>query len=228
MKISVIIPTHNEEEHIAEALKAILKQDYPSFEVIVVDNASTDRTAEIVRQFPVNLVSEWRQGTLRACESGRAEATGDIIARMDADCLPDYDWLSRGAKHFEKKEIVAASGPYDYYDASLFFNKTSLLAQRYVYKFFSYLLQLPFIKRGAVMIGGNSLMRADVLAKAGGFNTSITFYGDDTDTARRVAKHGKVIFDPNLIIKTSARRFKKEGVLALQAKYIYHFLKALY
>ncbi len=231
MKVSVVIPAHNEEKVIANTLRAILAQDYHDFEVIVVDNASGDETYKVASGFPVRVVKEPRKGLLWARERGRIEAHGDIIANVDADCVPDADWLSKGVKHFfedRSGKISAVSGPYDYHDAKWFFRNTSLLTQKYIYRTVSIILQLPFVKNGAVMIGGNNMIRAEVLRKTGGYNTSLTFYGEDTDTAVRVANHGRVVFNPRFVMKTSARRFKNEGIVTIEAKYIYHFLKHIF
>lgn len=224
MKISVIIPAHNEEKNIADTIKAVLAQDHEDFEVIVVDNASSDRTSAVAGQFPVKLVSESRKGLLWARECGRINATGDIIANIDADCLPEKDWLSRGVNSF-KDGIVAITGPYDYYDGAKFFRFTSLFTQRHIYHLMNWFIQLKFIKKGAVLIGGNNFIRADILKKAGGYNTSLTFYGEDTDTAKRVSRYGKVFFNKSLMMKTSARRFKSEGTFTITAKYLFHFFK---
>ena len=231
MKISVVIPAHNEELTIANTIRAVLAQDYPDFEVIVVNNASSDKTAKVVAGFPVRLVHESRKGLLWAREKGRQEAKGLIIANIDADCIPETNWLSRGAKYFiqdkngQFNNIVAVTGPYDYHDAKPFFRNTSLFIQKYIYRPFQFILQSPLIKNGAILIGGNNLIRADILEKTDGYNTDLTFYGEDTDTAKRVSKHGRVIFSTTLIMKTSARRFQNEGVISIESKYIYHFFK---
>ena len=230
-KISVVIPAHNEESTIIPTLEALLAQDYPDLEIIVVDNVSTDRTTEVVRRFPVRLVHEAKKGLLHARECGRKEARGEIIANIDADCLPEKDWLSKAARYFLDKEgatkddIVAISGPYDYYDAHPFFRTSSLLMQNYIYRPVAFLLQLPFVRGGAVLIGGNNLIRADVLKKTGGYNTALVFYGEDTDTAKRVSKYGKIIFSPKIKMKTSARRFKQEGTIKMTVRYLFYFFK---
>ena len=228
MKVSVVIPAHNEEKNVAATIRAILAQDYPDFEVIVIDNASTDRTAAIASGFPVKVVHESRKGLLWARERGRLEATGDIIANIDADCLPESDWLRRGVSNFKDLRVVAVTGPYDYHDGTMFFRHSSLLTQKYLYKIVSELFQMPFIRHGALLIGGNNFIRADVLTKAGGYDTSILFYGEDTDTAKRVSVHGKVHFNPKMAMRTSARRFKNEGTLNILTKYWYHFFKATF
>jgi glycosyltransferase involved in cell wall biosynthesis len=228
MKVSIVIPSYNEEALMAQTIRSALEQDYPDFEVIVVNNASTDRTEEIARGFPdVLVVNESRKGLLWAREAGRLAASGDIIANMDADCLPDPDWLSKGSIYFKNAGVSAASGPYEYYDAGFVFRFLILYMQMSIFSLTSKIIQLPGIRAGALMIGGNNLIRAEALKKAGGYNTALTFYGEDTDTAKRVSKYGKVVFSNRLIMKTSARRFKAEGTIGLGLKYLRYFFKTI-
>jgi len=228
MKLSVVIPAHNEEKDIAHTIQAVLAQDYSDFEIIVVDNASTDRTTEIALQFPIKVVRESRKGLLWARECGRKNATGEIVVNIDADCLPEKNWLSRGVAGFKNSGIVAVTGPYDYYDGDAVFRTISLLSQKHIYHAVSLFLQLPFVRRGAVLIGGNNFIRASALENAGGYNTALVFYGEDTDTAKRVSRYGKVFFDKKLIMKTSARRFKSEGTFKITVKYLFHFFKVIF
>ena len=227
MKISVIIPAYNEEARIAAALEALRAQTYPEFEIIVVDNASTDRTAEVARSFPnVTVVREDRKGTMWACERGRTEASGDIIVRMDADCIPDPTWLERGARHFrEDRRVAIVSGPYEFYDAAGIFPIVSSFAQRYLFVVVNLALRLA--GRGGVTMGGNTFVRAESLERAGGFNTDIVFYGDDTDLPLRLSRFGRCIFSPALTIPSSARRFKEHGTIKLTLTYWYHFFKVI-
>lgn len=227
MKASVIIPAFNEEAGISETLKAIQAQDHPDFEIIVVDNASTDKTAEVARSFTgVKVVREDNKGTMWACERGRKEATGEVIVRMDADCLPDKDWLTRGMDYFQDPEIAVVSGPYDYFDAKKGFAPLALFIQRYIFAGLHSILQA--VRGGGITMGGNTFMRSSALQSAGGFNTSIIFYGDDTDIPKRLSEFGQCIYDPDLIMKTSARRFHKDGIIRLQARYTYHFFKVIF
>ncbi len=228
MKASIVIPAHNEEKSLPETLRAVLAQEYGDFEVIVVDNASTDGTSDIAKQFPVRVVREDNKGLLHARERGRIEATGDIVVNIDADCLPDPTWLSRGMSYFAHEGIAAVTGPYDYHDAPRGFRNFSLMSQQYVYHAVNSILQMRAIKGGAVLIGGNNFIRSCVLKEMGGYDTSIVFYGEDTDTAKRVAKHGRVVFKPRLAMKTSARRFKDEGTFRLSLKYLFHFFRVIF
>ncbi len=195
MKVSVVIPAHNEESNIADTIRAVLNQDYHDFEVIVVDNASVDKTGEVASAFPVTVVREDRKGLLWARERGRTESTGDIIANIDADCLPERDWISRGVGHFEHPRVAAVSGPYDYYDAHPVFRLSSLLTQKYIYRPVNRILQMKSVRRGATLIGGNNFIRASALEKAGGYDTSIVFYGAACEALKSGAsKNVQIIF----------------------------------
>lgn len=228
MRISIVIPAHNEETLLANTIRAALAQDYPDFDVIVVNNDSSDRTAQVAGQFPVKVVHEPRKGLLWARECGRQNASGEIIANMDADCLPEPDWLRTGAGFFQDARVAAATGPYDYYDGETVFRQGSLLLQKTAYWLVSRLIQCPGIRQGAILIGGNNFIRAAALRKTGGYNTAILFYGEDTDTARRMSTCGRVIFSNRLVMKTSARRFKAEGTVRLGARYIAYFFKTIF
>ena len=228
-KVSVVIPAYNEEKWIGKTLEAILAQDYPNYEVIVVDNASTDKTSDIVRGFSdarLKLISEPRKGLLFAREAGRREASGSIIAQLDADCLPDPKWISKGALLLaDHEDWVGVTGPYVYYDASPWLRTITYLGQVSIFKFLSIFVQTT--KRGGVIIGGNCFIRKSAIDSAGGYATHLDFYGEDTDTACRIAKYGWIKYTPKIFLKTSARRLQSVGfftVLGLYGKAFTHAL----
>lgn len=223
-KVSVVIPAYNEAAYIEKTLQALLQQDfqYP-FEVIVVDNASTDATAEIAGGFPgIRVVREERRGVGFARERGRQEVRGEIFASLDADCVPPNDWLKRGVAYFDQSHIVAVSGPYYYYDASLFFRFILTWFQKIFYPIIHILFHNIWHK-GAVLFGGNFMARKTALEKIGGFDTSIAFLGEDNDTARRLTKFGMIIFRGNLMIPSSVRRFKHHGFFKTSVLYFLNF-----
>jgi glycosyltransferase involved in cell wall biosynthesis len=109
--LSVIIPVFNSEAGISDTLESLSRQDYPSdrWEVIVVDNNSTDRTLEAVRSFQEKIPSltikkETIQSSYAAMNKGISAAQGDILAFIDADMTAGPDWLSRGAADIVGKE----------------------------------------------------------------------------------------------------------------------------
>lgn len=220
-----MIPVYNEEKYILRTLNKIISQSYNNYEIIIVNNNSTDATDTIVKYFiqttpttiPIQYVTESRQGTNYARECGRRLADGDIIALLDADCLPDYNWVANGAKKLTTKNIVAATGAYFYYDANIFIKIFSLLTQLSIFKFVNKIIQ--WRKKGAILIGGNAFLNRGILNQVGGFNTSLTFYGDDIDIAIKMSKYGFVSYSTILTIKTSSRRYKACGFWKVNKKY---------
>ena len=96
--ISIIVPIYNEERYIERCAKSLVEQDYPRerFEVLFVDNNSSDRSAEIARGIEgVRVLSESTQGDYAARNRGIAEARGEILAFVDSDTAPFSDWLEK-------------------------------------------------------------------------------------------------------------------------------------
>jgi glycosyltransferase involved in cell wall biosynthesis len=96
--ISVVVPFHNVEAYVGACLDALTTADYPAhlYELIFVDNNSTDGSADIVRRYPrVRLLSESKPGSYAARNTGVAASRGAIVAFTDSDCVPAPDWLTR-------------------------------------------------------------------------------------------------------------------------------------
>jgi len=227
-KVSVIIPAFNEAQYLPQTLAALQQQTYPNFEVVIVNNASADATAAVatafIEQLPTALQRQFvlqyegRKGTNFAREKGRQHATGTIIAMLDADCVPDATWIADGVQLLQRHaKTVAVTGPYYYYDNSWQMRNAALLSQMLSYPFINTMVQLA--KRGAILIGGNAFIKADALQQAGGFNTNLTFYGDDVDLAARLTAFGWVQYSNRIIMKTSSRRYNALGFWKVNKKY---------
>lgn len=227
-KVSVLVPAFNEEKYIRQTLLALLQQDYPNFEVIVADNASTDRTSSIVQELidimpkagiSIKLVYENRRGTNFARECARQASGGSIIAQIDADCIPGKCWISKGVLSLcsNRKKRVAVTGPYDYFDGNSWMRRFSLLSQQLIYPVINTLVQMA--DRGAILIGGNTFIRAEILEHIGGYNTALTFYGDDVDMGKRLSAYGEVAYIPSLTLATSSRRYRANGFWKVNKKY---------
>ena len=122
--MSIVIPAYNEESVIRQCLIAAIYQSVPAHEIIVVDNLSKDRTADIVRQMqleypesPVLLLTQDReQGLIPTRNFGLDSATGDILGRIDADSVLEPDWVEQVQKAFADPAVQATTGPVVYYD----------------------------------------------------------------------------------------------------------------
>src|SRR5258708_21361781 len=125
MKISATLCAYNEQDWIAETLDSLMNQDRRPEEIIVVNNASTDTTADIVqryieshRQWNIRLVNEGKKGLHHARETAWRCASGDVIVTTDADIRFPKKWLQNFEAEFNlHPEIAAMSGPVRYYDA---------------------------------------------------------------------------------------------------------------
>jgi glycosyltransferase involved in cell wall biosynthesis len=96
--ISVVVPFHNAAKYIERCVMALISQTYPSsaYEIIMVDNNSTDNSADFVRKHPqIKLLSETKKGSYAARNQGVAESRGEIIAFTDSDCEPASKWLDK-------------------------------------------------------------------------------------------------------------------------------------
>ena len=225
MKLSFVIPAHNEEAIIGKCLEAVVRESkgQNDVEVIVVDNASTDGTAKVASSYPgVTVVHEPHKGIVWARRAGFLASHGDLIANVDSDNILTPGWIKKVMHEFEEDpNLVTLSGPFIYYDLP----RMARLFTRFFYyiSYIMYLLSRFVFRIGSVVQGGNFVVRRTALEKIGGFDTSISFYGEDTDIARRMNKVGEVKFTFSLPIYSSGRRLAKEGALTTGLRYGLNF-----
>jgi glycosyltransferase involved in cell wall biosynthesis len=223
IRLTVVIPAYNEEAYLPDCLKAVLAElaanpDRGPFEVLVVDNASTDQTAAIAGRFPnVRIVAEPRKGLTRARQRALEEAKGAILAFVDADTRMPAGWIGKVLDKFHNNDqVVCVTGPYVYHDVT----PVKAACVRLYWR----LMAAPAYRlTGYMAVGGNFAARAAALVKIGGFDSTIAFYGEDTDIARRLAAVGHVVFDKKLVMPTSARRLHAEGFVRIAVRYAANF-----
>jgi glycosyltransferase involved in cell wall biosynthesis len=214
-----VVCAYNEERYLGACLKHLLKQPPDNLhEIIVVDNASVDKTAEIARSFDkVRVVYEPQKGLTRARQRGFLEAQTELIAYVDADTHIVPGWYDILNDAFSRDpELVCLSGPYDYnYDLNAW--------QRFWVRLYMWLVSLLPRAKKPVVFGGNFVVKKQALEKIGGFDIEIEFYGEDTNLARRLASIGKVKFDQRFYLRTSARRLKNEGMFLTGLRYVVNY-----
>ena len=111
LAISVIVPAYNEEKYLADCLRCLSEQDFNlPYEIVVVDNNSTDQTAQIAESFPkVRLIEEPNQGVVFAKQTGLLAARADIAAVCDADCRPPPNWLLCAYSSLQQEGVVGVT-----------------------------------------------------------------------------------------------------------------------
>lgn len=179
--VSVIVPVHNGERFVTEALQSILGQDYQPLEVIVVDDGSTDRTLEIVGKYAERVirVSQPQAGPSAARNHGLKLAAGDFVAFLDADDWWPADALCR---------LIAPLLSDSMLQLVLGYSRRVWTDPAYKAKDAGRFGPYPdFTVRFPLM--GNFIARRSVFAKVGSFDTDLT-NGEDTDWFIRVFEAG--------------------------------------
>jgi glycosyltransferase involved in cell wall biosynthesis len=240
MRLSFVVPAYNEEAYLPACLESILNQidlatsglAADACEIIVVNNASTDRTREVALRYPgVTVVDEPRKGLTFARQAGFAASTGDLIANVDADSRLTPGWVAKVLTTFAEAEaarppaprpLAAFSGPLVYYDLTP--QQRRLVHIFYMTAWTTYAINRYILRIGSMVQGGNFVVSRASLEAIGGFNTAISFYGEDTDIARRLNDVGEVRFTFDLKMSSSARRLKSEGMVTMAARYSINYL----
>jgi len=228
LTVTVIVCAHNEETFIAACLHSLLAQTRVPDEILLINNASTDRTAEIARAIPgVRVIDEPDKGLVKARERGRREARGDLLVFLDADCRAPILWLARIVARFDRKpRLIALSGNYRYYDWD-WSGRALLHAYDFTLGPGTQFLVKYLLGLGVVFYGGNFAVRREALEWIGGFDTSIEFHGEDTNVGRRLFSVGVVELAYDCYLFTSARRYKVMGKGAVFRLYVRNFVSEI-
>jgi glycosyltransferase involved in cell wall biosynthesis len=183
-RISAVVCAHNEEELIGQCLASLERCQYPSLEVIVCDDASTDRTAEIARRFPFRLLELERGGLSRARNAGIAAATGEIVAFLDADAACHPEWPFHLALSLEDDSVAATGGPNISLSSANFVERAVALAPGAPTEV------LVADNRAEHVPGCNMAFRKEALEAIAGFDPIHTAAGDDVDVCWKLLDRG--------------------------------------
>ncbi len=208
--VSVVIPAYNEEAFLPATLESLSKQKTShEFEVLVVDNASTDRTPEIVQSFasvlPVRLIRENRKGRGQARATGFEQARGEIVLSTDADVIVPSDWIEKMTAPFVDTKVVGTASLLITHDLSSFDN--------WVYGVGDWLymwINRAFIGNHTV-VGCSFGIRRSTYNAVGGFQVDLRAQ-EDVELGWKLRKAGKVVLVPGVRPLVSGRRFRS-GVL---------------
>lgn len=187
--VSVLVPAYNEEKTIAMSLKSMLASDYPDFEIIVINDGSTDRTEEELQDLRddprLHYIKKENGGKASALNLGLAEAKGEIVLFTDADSMFEPHTIRNGVSYFVDPGIGAVSG-----------NDTVLAPQGSLQRMLVITSHIGtgFVRRALSLLGvlqiisGNlGLVRTQTLRQIGGFRE---VWGEDLEVTLRLKRHG--------------------------------------
>jgi O-antigen biosynthesis protein len=193
--VSVVVCSYNGGRTIRETLEHLSRLRYPSYEVIVVDDGSTDDTAEVAAEYDVRLIRTVNRGLSRARNTGLAAAGGEIVAYIDDDAFPDPDWLTYLAAAFEETEHVGVGGP------NLPPPDEGEVARCVARAPGGPIHVLLSDTEAEHLPGCNMAFRTESLRAIGGFDERFRVAGDDVDVCWRLQAEGWTLgFSPGAVV----------------------------
>jgi len=203
MRVSIVIPAHNEEHHLRACLEAIACQTRMPYEVIVVDNNSTDATATIAEDFPfVRVIAEPRQGIVFARNTGFDAAAGDIIGRIDSDIALPPDWVA----HISRFYAVKAHASHAWTGAGWFYNVRVPRLVSFAYGLFAMRLNRLITGRYALWGSNMAITRSQWRTVRSSVHTRTDIH-EDLDLALHLGEAGYAItYDTSCVVHAELRR----------------------
>jgi glycosyltransferase involved in cell wall biosynthesis/GT2 family glycosyltransferase len=200
-RVSVVISTLNRADSLRRTLLSLRQLDYPELEVVVVVGPSTDDTNAVVAEFGDEIkVGRSDEPNLSASRNiGIRISSGELVAFIDDDSVPDPWWLNDIVPAFRDSEVAAAGGPvYDFDGASLFsrYSLVDIHGDTMIWRDGpnpSRALAAPFSNLVLYPIGTNAVFRRSALVALGGYDEELGHYFDDADIGRRVVDSGWVV-----------------------------------
>lgn len=206
MKVSLYIPCFNVKIYLKACLEAVLEQSYPIEEILVIDDGSTDSTLEIARQFPVKIIKHaFNKGLASSRNTAIKNAKGDFLASLDADCVPQKDWLEKLMVNFSSSKIAGVGG-------RLQEGSTTKITKQW--RAVHMKQEWGEKKTNAIpfLFGSNSVFRKDILINLGGYNENYRNNYEDVDISQRVKKAGyTLVYEPQAV----AYHIKEDNVFSL-------------
>ncbi|HEX2776664.1 MAG TPA: glycosyltransferase [Candidatus Acidoferrales bacterium] len=202
--VTVMIPAYNEESVIVDTVRSALASVYPKLEILVIDDGSTDHTAELVRSNFANdprvrLLLQPNRGKPAALNHALSEATGEIVVSIDADTIVDPEAVPRLVRHFVNPKVGAVAGNVKVMNRNKWLTRWQALeyitSQNLEKRAFDLLNCIP------VVPGAAGAWRTDLLRANGGFSGDTV--AEDTDLTLTIRRNGwKILYDEDAIGRT--------------------------
>ena len=215
--ISVVIPVFNDAQFLKACLEALSKQTRQPDEVIVVDNNSVDASAAVARSFGATVIAQPVQGIAPSSAAGFDAATGDLIARLDADSVPPADWLERIEKLSRSAgPLTVVTGPGVFYGSSRVV--ASLGATLYLGTFFR---SLRALLGHYPIFGSNFMMSRELWMRVrGSVHRSEGPIHDDIDLSYQLQPDMSVFFASSIAVGISGRPFESYQSLLQRMRWV--------
>jgi len=213
-KVSVVLTVKNVEKYISNCLKSILNQTFSNFEIIIIDDVSSDKTRVIIEKFKDTRIkyirnSKWI-GLSRSRNKCLEQATGDYLFFTDGDCTVSTNWIEEGLRYLNSPDCIGVEGKTYYVSEECKPTRSDDVVEN---------------KKGGLFMTCNIAYKKVVLESIGGFDERFTFH-EDRDLALRALKYGKIPFSHQMIAfhqkKTfNPKQFVKNGKILRNSVLLY-------
>lgn len=197
---SVIIPAYNAEKHIGACLESLKNQTYKNFEIIVVDDGSTDKTLAIAKNYGVKIISnEKNVGEGISRNIGAEQARGDILVQTDSDVVVPITWLEKIIKDMREQKVACVGGGY-----------SGSLGKSFIEEFAFH--ELTWRRRNLpkfvnTLVGNNFACTRKIFLAAGGFGKK--YKCEDMVLSYKISRLTKIFWDKTNGVKHQFRNSLK-------------------
>jgi glycosyltransferase involved in cell wall biosynthesis len=186
--VTVVICVRNDENYLGKCIESLLNQTYTDFTLVLINDASSDKTEIAIKKFDDKRIkyfkNEERFGIAKSRNRGIASSRGEYIFFTDGDCIISKDWIEQGIKYLKDPNCVGVEG------------KIVYVSEDYEPSFSDHVCENYY---GGQFTTGNIAYKRRVIESVGGFDERYNYH-EDRDLGLRVMKHGKIRFNPNMIV----------------------------
>lgn len=199
--VSVVMCVKDVEQHICKCIESLLDQTFERFEIIIVGDASHDRTNQIINGFSDTRIryfeNETNLGIAKSRNRGLKLARGEYVFFTDGDCIASRNWIEEGSKLLKNGGFVGVEGRICY------------VSENHQKTFSDHVSENKF---GGQFMTGNMAYRKSAIESINGFDENFTYF-EDRDLALRAARKGRIGFNPNMIVYAQKQTMTPKNLL---------------
>jgi GT2 family glycosyltransferase len=197
-----VICVKDAEKYIEDCINSLLAQTFKDFEVVIIEDGSTDRTRNIIKKLGDKRIRYFENkenlGIAKSRNIGLRLSEGEYIFFTDSDCIVTKNWIEEGLKFLENPNCVGVEG------------KIFYVSEEYKPTFSDHVCENKY---GGQFMTGNIAYKRSIIKKVGGFDEKYT-YNEDRDLALRIMKLGKICFNPNMIVYVQQQTVTPQDLMA--------------
>jgi GT2 family glycosyltransferase len=198
---SVVICIRNVEKYIGKCVSSLLDQTFKGFEIVIVDDGCSDKTRRLVQEFKDKRIRYYENkesvGIAKSRNRGLQLSRGEYIFFTDGDCVVSKDWLEQGLRYLENGNCVGVEG------------KIYYVSKEYKPTFSDHVCKNEY---GGLFMTGNMAYKRSIIENVGGFDERYDYH-EDRDLALRILKHGKITFNPNMIVYVQQQTLTSKDII---------------